>query len=113
MVEAAATMCCALSTRAAKWSCITRPRRNETADEVDRVAADGLKTTRLITNVDRRAKTMSIRVRTRGAELCASRSAQPRHRQWHRRRRAGTAKVIVYVNDEAGRPVAHYFKRVS
>jgi hypothetical protein len=25
----------------------------------------------------------------------------------------GTAKVVVYFNDEAGRRVAHYFKRVS
>jgi hypothetical protein len=88
---------------------------NETADEVDRVAADGLKTTEgIITNVDRRAKTMSIRVAD-GSEqtLRLTERAAADIGNGIDGAGAGTAKVIVYVNDEAGRPVAHYFKRVS
>jgi hypothetical protein len=88
---------------------------NETADEVDRVAADGLKTTEgIITNVDRRAKTMSIRLAD-GSEqtLRLTERAAADIGNGIDGAAAGTAKVIVYVNDEAGRPVAHYFKRVS
>jgi hypothetical protein len=86
-----------------------------TADEVDRVAADGLKTIEgVITRVDRRAKTMSILLAdgTQQTLRLTDRAAADAGKELDYAA-AGTAKVVVYVNDEAGRPVAHYFKRVS
>jgi hypothetical protein len=87
----------------------------QTAGEVDRVAADGLTTIEgVIAHVDRRAKTMTIRFAdgTRQTLRLTGRAAADVGKGIDRAA-AGTAKVIVYVNDETGRPVAHLFERIS
>jgi len=85
---------------------------HKTADEVDRLGENGLTTVEgVITKVDRRAKTMSIQL--------ADGSRQTLH--FTERAAAnvgsdvagGTTRVVVYVNDEAGRAIAHFFKRSS
>jgi hypothetical protein len=88
---------------------------NKTAHEVDRVAADGLKTIEgVVTNVDRGARTISIRLAegSRQTLRLTDRAASEVGKNIDAAA-AGTAKVVVYFTDEEGRRVAHYFKRVS
>jgi hypothetical protein len=85
------------------------------ADEADRVVGDGLKTVEgVITSVDRRAKTLSIRLAdgSRQTFRLTERLATDVGKGIDRAA-ADTANVVIYVSDEAGRPVAHYFTRVS
>jgi hypothetical protein len=85
------------------------------ADEVDRIGGDGLKAVEgVITKVDRRAKTMAIRLAdgSRQTLRLTERAAADVGRNLDAAG-AGTARVVVYFNDEAGHRVAHYFKRVS
>ena len=87
---------------------------HEAADEVDRVGADGLKTTEgVITNVNRGAKTMTIRLadgsvqRFRLTERAAAEVGKDIEKGG-----GDFATVVVYVDDDAGRPIAHFFRRV-
>jgi hypothetical protein len=85
------------------------------AREVDRIAGDGLNAIEgVIVHVDRRAQTIAIRLAdgTRQTLRLTERAASDVGRELDAAG-AGTAKVVVYVSDEAGRRVAHYFKRVS
>jgi hypothetical protein len=85
------------------------------AHEVDRMAGDGLKAIEgVITKVDRRAQTISIRLAdgSRQTLRLTERAASDVGKDLDAAG-AGTAKVVLYVNDEAGHRVAHYFKRVS
>jgi hypothetical protein len=87
----------------------------KTADEVDRVAADGLKSVEgVVSAVDRRAKTISIRLGDGSREtlLLTDRAAADIGKDVDTAA-AGTARVVVYFGDETGRQVAHYFKRIS
>ena len=84
------------------------------AHEVDRIADDGLKTIEgVITKVDRRARTISIRLAdgSRQTLRLTERAASDVGKDLDATG-AGTAKVVVYFDDEAGRRVAHYFKRI-
>jgi hypothetical protein len=84
-------------------------------DEGARVVVRGSKTIEgVVTNVDRRAKTMSIRL--------ANGSRQTLQLTEHAAsgagtdldgRAAGPAKVVVSFIDEAGEHVAYYFRRIS
>jgi hypothetical protein len=88
---------------------------NKAAHEVDRVGDDGLKTIDgVITKVDRRAQTISIRLAdgSRQTLSLTARAASDVGKEFDAAG-AGTAKVVLYFNDEAGHRVAHYFKRVS
>ncbi len=85
------------------------------ADEIDRIGGDGLKAVEgVIVNVDRRAQTISIRLAdgSRQTLRLTERAASDVGKDLDAAT-AGTAKVVVYFNDEAGRRVAHYFRRVS
>jgi hypothetical protein len=85
------------------------------AHEVDRIAGDGLKAIEgVITKVDRRAQTMSLRLAdgSRQTLRLTERAASDVGKELDAAA-DGTAKVVVYVSDEAGHRVAHYFKRVS
>jgi hypothetical protein len=85
------------------------------AHEVDRIAGDGLKTVEgVIVKVDRRAQTISIRLADGTSQTLrlTERAASDVGKELDAAG-TGTAKVVVYVNDEGGRRVAHYFKRVS
>jgi hypothetical protein len=87
----------------------------QTVHEVDRVADDGLKAVEgVITKVDRRAKTMSVRLAdgSRQTLQLTERAASDVGKDIDDAA-IGTAKVVVYVTDESGRRIAHYFKRVS
>jgi hypothetical protein len=87
----------------------------ETVHEVDRVAENGLKTVEgVITKVDRRAKTMSIRLAdgSRQTLQLTERAASDVGKDIDGGA-IGTAKAVVYVTDESGQRIAHYFKRIS
>jgi hypothetical protein len=86
-----------------------------TAHEVDRIATDGLKTmSGVVTNVDREAKTISIRLDDRSVQTfrLTERAASDVGKDIDGGA-GGTAKVVIYYTDEAGHRVAHYFKRVE
>jgi phosphotransferase system IIA component len=86
-----------------------------TAYEVDRIAGDGLQTVEgTVTKVDRRAKTISIRLADGSQQTLrlTERAASDVGKDIDGAA-AGTAKVVVYFDDVSGRRVAHYFKRVS
>ena len=86
-----------------------------TADEIDRVGVDGLRAVEgVITQVDRHAKTLSIQLAdgSRQTFRLTERAAADVARDLDHAA-AGTATVVVYINDEAGRPIAHFFTRVS
>jgi hypothetical protein len=86
---------------------------SKTAEEVDRIAGDGLHAIEgVITNVDRRAKTMTIRLAdgSRQTLHLTERAASDVGRDVDDATR-GTATAVIYYDDQAGRRVAHYFKR--
>jgi phosphotransferase system IIA component len=86
-----------------------------TAYEVDRIAGDGLQAIEgTVTKVDRRAKTISIRLADGSQQTLrlTERAASGVGKDIDDAA-AGTAKVVVYFDDLTGRRVAHYFKRVS
>jgi flagellar hook-associated protein FlgK len=88
---------------------------SNTANEVDRVADDGLKVIEaVVTKVDRRAKTITIQLAdgTRQTLALTDRAAADVGKDLDGAG-ADAAKVVVYFNDETGRRVVHYFKRVS
>jgi hypothetical protein len=85
----------------------------DTAEGEDEVAGDGLKTIEgVVTHVDRRAKTMSIRLAD-GSQQTLRLTDRVAAGRAIDGAAADAAKVVVYVNDEMGRPVAHYFRRLS
>jgi hypothetical protein len=87
----------------------------KTAHEVDRIGEDGLKTIEgVVTKVDRGARTMSIRLAdgSRQTLRLTDRAASDAGENIEAAA-AAKAKVVVYFNDEAGRRVVHYFKRIS
>jgi type 1 fimbria pilin len=88
---------------------------DETANEIDRIGEDGLQTVEgTVTKVDRRAKTISIRLADgTGQTLRLTDRAASDVGKDIDGAAVGTARVIVYFNDQAGEQVAHYFKRVS
>jgi hypothetical protein len=67
----------------------------------------------VVAKVDRRAKTISIRL-VDGSQQTLQLTDRAASDAGKDLDAAGndTAKVIVYFNDDAGRHVAHYFKRV-
>jgi hypothetical protein len=87
----------------------------QTALEVDRLDAKGLKTLEgVVTRVDRAGRKISIRLgdgttqTLRLTDRAASDAAKDIDRA-----AADAATVVVYYADEAGQRVAHYFKRIS
>jgi hypothetical protein len=83
----------------------------QTALEVDRVDPKGLKKLEgVVTRVDRAGRQLSIRLAdgtTQTLRLTDRAATDVGHDI------DSTANVVVYYADEAGRQVAHYFKRVS
>jgi hypothetical protein len=90
---------------------------DDTADEIDRIGDDGLIAVEgVITNVDRRAGTLSIRLTDGSGETLrlTARAAAELGKDLDEAA-VGTAKVVVYVTpltDDAGGRVAHYFRRL-
>jgi len=85
----------------------------DTADEIDNVGKDGLKTTEVsVTHIDRGAKTLTVKTAD-GAEetyLLTDNAAKDAGKDV-----AGgadrSAKTTVYYSEEGGRKIAHFFKR--
>jgi hypothetical protein len=85
---------------------------DETAEEIDRIGKDGLKTSEgTITKFDRAAGTMTIKIAdgteetyrlTEHATEDAGKETEDTAKK--------SAHAIVYYSEEAGRKVAHYFK---
>jgi hypothetical protein len=86
-----------------------------TAVEVDRIGDDGLAAMEgVVTRVDREARTISIRLADGSTETLQLTERAARNVGKDVDGAAvGGAKVVVYYTDEAGRRVAHYFKRIS
>ncbi len=85
----------------------------DTADEIDNVGKDGLKTTEAtITHVDRGAKTLTVKTAD-GAEE-TYRLTDNAAKDAGKDVAAGTdksAKTTVYYSEEGGKKIAHFFKR--
>lgn len=85
----------------------------ETAEEIDNIGKDGLKTTdATVTHIDRGAKTLTVKTNN-GAEE-TFRLTDSAARDAGKDIGEGTeksAKVTVYCTEDAGHKVAHFFKR--
>ena len=87
----------------------------ETALEVDRLDAKGLKTMEgVVTRVDRGGRELSIRLADGSTQTLrlTDRAATDVGRDVDSAA-ADATRVVVYYADDAGEQVAHYFKRVS
>jgi hypothetical protein len=88
----------------------------ETAQEVDRVGEKGLQTTEgEVVRIDRRQKQITIRYangREEMLQLTARAAAEASRDIDEVSGSRGTTRVIVYYADEAGRKVAHYFRKM-
>ncbi len=86
-----------------------------TAEEIDRLDAEGLKQMEgKVTAVNRSKRTISIKLANGTTQVLrlSERAASDVGTDVDRAS-DGTATIIVYYNNEAGQPVVHYFKRVS
>ncbi len=85
----------------------------ETAEEVDHIGKDGLKTTEAtVTHIDRGAKTLAVKTSDGTEETY--RLTDSAAKDAGKDIAAGSeksAKVTVYYTEEAGHKVAHFFKR--
>jgi hypothetical protein len=85
----------------------------ETAEEVDNIGKDGLKTSDVtVTHIDRGAKTMAVKTANGTEETyrLTDRAAKDAGKDIE----AGSeksAKVTVYYTEEGGHKVAHFFKK--
>jgi hypothetical protein len=86
---------------------------DETAEEIDNIGDEGLKATKgTITHLDRGAKTLTVKTADGADETY--RLTDSAARDAGTDIAAGTeqsAKVTVYYTEEAGRKVAHFFRR--
>jgi hypothetical protein len=83
----------------------------KTAVEVDRIGKDGLgEMSGVVTQVDRRAKLLSLRLADGSQETLELSDRAARNVGED----AGdAARVIVYYTDQGGHKVAHYFKQIA
>jgi hypothetical protein len=87
----------------------------ETAQEIDRVGDKGLKTTEgVVARVDRLRKQITIKYANGKSETLqlTDRAAAEAEKDIDEAS-GGATKVVVYYSDEAGRKVAHYFRKIS
>jgi hypothetical protein len=89
---------------------------NEAAvTEIDHVGDEGLEITEgIVSHVDRRHEEITIRFDNGKTETLrlTDRAAAEAGTELDRAV-PGTTKVVVYYRDEAGRKVAHFFKKIS
>jgi hypothetical protein len=86
----------------------------ESAQEVDRFGDEGLKITEgVITNIDRRRKEITIRFANGKTETLRMTDRVAAESEEVLQGSGADAKIIVYYSDEAGRKVAHYFKKTT
>lgn len=85
----------------------------DTAQEIDRVGADGLQTTEgTVIDINRARKQITVRFENRTTETfrLTDRAAADAGKGIDA---SGDTKVIIYYTDESGRKVAHYFRKAS
>jgi hypothetical protein len=87
----------------------------ESAHEIDRVGGNGLQTTEgMVTDINRGKKEITIRYDNGMTEkLTLTDRAAVDAGQDFKDQAVGTTRVVVYYSDEAGKKIAHYFKRKS
>jgi hypothetical protein len=87
----------------------------ESAHEIDRVGGNGLRTTEgTVTDINRGKKEITIRYDNGMTEkLTLTDRAAVDAGQDFRDQAVGTTRVVVYYSDDAGKKIAHYFKRRS
>jgi hypothetical protein len=94
---------------------VTKKGAEESAREIDHIGEGGMKATEgTISSVSRGAKTIAVKTAD-GAEETYRLSGQAA-KETGKDIATGTgksAKVIVYYTEEAGRKVAHFFKKIS
>jgi hypothetical protein len=90
---------------------------DETALEIDRVGDKGLQTTEgLVVGIDRRHRRITIKYANGQQEVmqltptAAAEASRDVDEAWGSH---GATKVVVYYTDEAGKKIAHYFKKSS
>jgi hypothetical protein len=87
----------------------------ESAQEIDRIGDQGLKVTEgVVTRVDHKRKQIAVRFDNGKSETfrLTERAAVDAGRDVDDAA-AGTTRVVVYYSDEAGRKVAHFFRKTS
>jgi hypothetical protein len=90
----------------------TKKGSEETAEEIDHVGKDGLRTSEgAVTRVDRAAKTLSIKTAdgTEETYRLTDHAAQDAGRDTDNAAKK-SAHVVVYYSEDAGHKIAHFFK---
>jgi len=83
-------------------------------EEIDVLGDEGLKSTEgMVTNIDRRKNEITIRYNNGKTETLQMTSRAAAETEAGIDESAEEARVVVYYTDEAGRKVAHYFKKES
>jgi hypothetical protein len=84
-----------------------------TAQEIDRLGDEGLKITEgVVARVDRTHKQITIKYANGKSEKLQLTDRAAAESGSDLDQASGATKVVVYYSDEAGRKVAHYFKRI-
>ena len=86
------------------------------AEEIDVLGDEGLKSTEgMVTNIDRRKNEITIRYNNGKTETLqmTSRAAAESEAGIDESGEGASSRVVIYYSDEAGRKVAHYFKKES
>jgi hypothetical protein len=84
------------------------------AEEIDVLGEEGLKSTEgMVTNIDRRKKEITIRYNNGKTETLQMTSRAAAETEASIDERGEEARIVVYYTDEAGRKIAHYFKKES
>lgn len=83
-------------------------------EEIDVLGDEGLKSTEgMVTKIDRRNNEITIRYNNGKTETLQMTSRAAAETEAGIDESAEEARVVVYYTDEAGRKVAHYFKKAS
>jgi hypothetical protein len=84
------------------------------AEEIDVLGEGGLKSTEgMVTNIDRRNREITIRYNNGKTETLQMTSRAAAEAEAANDESGEEARIVVYYSDEAGRKVAHYFKKES
>ena len=83
-------------------------------EEIDVLGDEGLKSTEgMVTNIDRRKNEITIRYNNGQTETLQMTSRAAAETDAGIDESGEEARIVVYYSDEAGRKVAHYFKKES
>jgi hypothetical protein len=87
---------------------------NASAEEIDVLGNEGLKRTEgTVTNIDRRKREITIKYGNGKTETLQMTNRAAAETEAGIDASGEEARIVVYYSDEAGRKIAHYFKRAS